>query len=113
MSDQSVDTAIGNTQVEAAAATWSIDGRFDAHETAAFRERFDAFVDEGGLWLHIVMKQTSFVDSSGLAELVRSMKRLRTLGGDVTLVDPSPPTTVILELTRLNTAFTIVREAAV
>lgn len=99
-------------QVSAHTTTWSLEGRFDAHETAEFRGRFDAFVDAGGRWLQVDMSGTNFIDSTGLAELVRAMKRLRTADGDVTLLRPSPPTTVILELTRLDAAFTIVRDAA-
>jgi len=53
------------------------------------------------------MSRTVFIDSTGLAELVRVMKRSRQLGGDLTLRNPSEPVSVILELTAFDRAFVI------
>jgi len=97
-------------------ATCVIDGRFDAHETPSFR----SFVDEfhasrpgEALRLRVVLARTTFIDSSGLAELVRAMKQLTAGGGGggIVLVEPADPVLVILELTRLSTMFEI-EEAA-
>lgn len=82
-------------------------GRFDAHESDQFRNYFDrAF--ERGLGIFIVdLSGVDFVDSTALAELVRAMKQLRHIGGDLVLRRPSNAVQIILELTKLNQAFTI------
>lgn len=83
-----------------------LEGRFDAHEAAPFRELVDGVL-ENSANLSVVLTAVDFVDSTALAELVRAMKRCREAGGDLTLVRPSDPVRVILELTRLDAAFTI------
>lgn len=86
----------------------ALHGRFDAHETDAFRQRIDAEMDSGVHHLRINLAAVEFVDSTALAELVRGMKRCRELGGDLVLVQPSDPVRVILELTKLVAAFEII-----
>ncbi len=83
-------------------------GRFDAHETEAFRAEVDTEMASGHHHLRVNLAAVEFVDSSALAELVRGMKRCRELGGDLILVQPSDPVRVILELTKLMSAFEIV-----
>lgn len=84
-----------------------LNGRFDAFETESFRETVDALLDGSAQSLSIVMSGVVFVDSSGLAELVRAMKHCREAGGELFIVQPSDPVRVIFELTRLDSAFTI------
>ncbi len=85
-----------------------LSGRFDAFETDAFRATIDPLLaSESTAKVRVTMADVNFIDSSGLAELVRSMKRAREAGGDIELHNPSDPVRVILELTRLDLAFTI------
>jgi len=96
--------------IDQAQATCTITGRFDAHETPQFRAFFDGLVatdPDAPLHLRVNLANTTFIDSSGLAELVRSMKILTGSGGNLILVQPSDPVMVILELTRLATTFDI------
>ncbi len=83
-----------------------LQGRFDAHEAESFREIVDGILANSAS-LSVVLTAVDFVDSTALAELVRAMKRCREAGGDLILVKPSDPVRVILELTRLDAAFTI------
>lgn len=53
------------------------------------------------------LSQTSFMDSMGLSTLVIGLKHTRQQGGDFILLNPSEPTRVILEITRLSTVFKI------
>ena len=48
-----------------------------------------------------------FVDSSGLGVLVAVLKRLRFLGGDLVVRDPSPRLRRLLEVTNLDRVFTV------
>ena len=58
---------------------------------------------------HIVidLKATSLIDSSGLAVLVRALKRARAASGNVILSGLQPPVQKVFELTRLDKAFDI------
>ena len=89
-------------------ATLILDGRFDAHETAAFRTERDQLETDGINTITVNMRDVEFVDSTALAELVRGMKRARERRGDLILAELSNPVRVILELTRLDSAFQIV-----
>ena len=93
-------TAEGKGQV-------TVDGRFDAYAAPEVAATLETMMDEGisDIWLD--MSETTFIDSTALAELVRFMKRARTAGGDLTLWKPSDAVRVILELTSLDLAFSI------
>lgn len=88
----------------------ALTGRFDAFETEAFRSTLDSLVEAGATSVSVDLAQVHFIDSSGLAELVRAMKHCREVEGDLILVNPSDPVVVILELTRLDAAFEISAE---
>lgn len=86
----------------------TLTGRFDAFETEAFRSTVDPLLAGDTTSISLDLSEVHFIDSSGLAELVRAMKHCREAGGELTLVRPSDPIVVILELTRLDAAFEII-----
>jgi anti-sigma B factor antagonist len=89
-------------------------GRFDAHEVAGFRAAVELLVasgagasgDPAGVMLKLDLANVIFVDSSALAELLRTQKTVRQTGGDLILTALSDPVRVILELTALGQVFT-------
>lgn len=85
-------------------------GRFDAHETEAFRTILTTLLADESRPADIAVHlgDVEFIDSTALAELVRGMKQCRDRDGDLVLSSPSAPVRVILELTKLDLAFTIV-----
>jgi anti-sigma B factor antagonist len=83
-------------------------GRFDAHEVASFRAAIDSLITAENPTVRIDMTNVIFVDSSALAELIRVRKNALESGGDVVIVNPSDPVRIILELTNLDSIFTIV-----
>ena len=83
-------------------------GRFDAHEAELFRTSIEETLQHGTTKIHVNLSEVEFVDSTALAELVRGMKRCREQQGDLVLVDPSHPVRIILELTKLDAAFSII-----
>ena len=87
--------------------TVSLAGRFDAHETADFRKVVDALIGDEDATLSIDLSNVVFVDSSALAELLRTQKTARSAGGSVVLVNVSDPVRIILELTELQQVFTL------
>lgn len=86
-------------------------GRFDAFEVDEFRTVLETLHENKVHTIAVDLSGVVFIDSTGLAELVRGMKRCRTVGGDLTLSAPSNPVQVILELTRLDAAFEITAPA--
>jgi anti-sigma B factor antagonist len=98
------------TQVDS--TTLTVSGRFDAHAAPQVAAWLTEAVQHSAE-LRIDMSDLTFIDSTGLATLVRSMKQCRERGGDLLITGMSDPVRIILELTRLDRAFTIVATESV
>jgi anti-sigma B factor antagonist len=86
----------------------TLTGRFDAHETPRFREHLaDLLVQGGGPAVEIDLSAVHFIDSSALAELLRTDRAATDAGATLVLLNPSDPVRVIFELTALDQAFSI------
>jgi anti-sigma B factor antagonist len=83
-----------------------LEGRFDAHVTAAFRTRFEE-ASASNSRVVVDLSAVGFVDTSGLAALVQGMKHCREREGDLRLAAPRDPVRIILELTRLDRAMRV------
>ena len=94
------ESGIGHTTV-------SLAGRFDAHEIGDFRKVVDLLIGPGNATLRLDLSNVVFVDSSALAQLLRSQKAAKAVGGEVILVNVSDPVRIILELTELQQVFTL------
>lgn len=103
--DASDQTPVTDGDVKAWACR--ILGRFDAHESEQFRAYFEDATAQGTKIFIVDLSEVDFVDSTALAELVRAMKQLRQSGGNLVLRRPSNAVRIILELTKLDQAFTI------
>jgi anti-sigma B factor antagonist len=57
--------------------------------------------------LVVDLRDTQFIDSTGLGVLVRALKRLRHHGGDLVLRSPRPNARKILSMTCLDRVITI------
>lgn len=62
---------------------------------------------EGTETLKVHLAEVSFIDSSGIAALVRAYKRAQELGATLVLAQPSEAVTSVLELTNLDSLFHI------
>jgi anti-sigma B factor antagonist len=60
---------------------------------------------EGGRKFVLDLGNVSYIDSSGLGELVASFNALRSKGGDVKLLRLTPKTRDLLQITKLLTVF--------
>lgn len=83
------------------------EGRFDARSAPAIAEWLEASVRSGADQTVVDLRSTKFMDSTGLATLVRFMKQCRETGGDLCLANLQQPVRMIFELTRLDSAFAI------
>lgn len=81
-------------------------GEIDLVNADDFRERIESLLDEGGSPTLVDLSAVSFIDSSGVAALVAARGRADSAGIELVLVDPSPQTRTVLEVTGLWTHFT-------
>jgi len=82
-----------------------LSGRFDAFEVPAVNKWFEANPEVKNVVVNLT--GVGFIDSSGLATLVKGLKRCRQNGGELSLSNLQQPVLIIFELTRLDKAFTI------
>jgi anti-sigma B factor antagonist len=82
-------------------------GEFDADAAPGFQAQVDALLREGAQYFVVDLGGVSFIDSAGLAALVRLYKHVRLGEGDVGLASVPPSVLKILELTRLSRVFEI------
>ena len=84
-----------------------LSGRFDAHQVPAAQKEMEIMLGEGASNLVIDLTKVHFVDSSGLAMLVKGMLQCRRKGGEMVISGPAHPVRVIFELTRMDKAIRI------
>ena len=63
------------------------------------------------LSLKIRLSDVQFIDSSGIAMLLKGFKYAKDQSIDYAILDPSPRVTKVMELAALHTLFTIERSA--
>ncbi|RMF28796.1 MAG: anti-sigma factor antagonist [Chloroflexi bacterium] len=84
-----------------------VEGEIDTLTVPQLHETFDRLVAAGEQNYVIDLAGVPFMDSSGLAALVKLFKRIRIGHGDVRLCRVRPEIRKILELTRLDRVFEI------
>lgn len=82
-------------------------GRVDSYWVPELRTQLKEAMKARPSYLVVDMSEVDFIDSSGLAALVHGMKSCQADGGNLCLCNPQRPIRMILELTRLDTAFDI------
>jgi anti-sigma B factor antagonist len=83
------------------------EGRCDRRTAPALAEWLELACRSGANRLVVDMGAITFMDSTGLATLIRFMKQCRATGGDLFLANLQQPVRIIFELTRLDSAFVI------
>lgn len=85
-----------------------IEGRLDALEAPGLREAIGEQLSEGPTSLIIDLSDVEFVDSAGLAALVKGMKDSRRGGGDLRIVSPKAEDAMrVFKLTRFDKVFSM------
>ena len=75
----------------------------------AFRDWVRGAMTDGERNLDIDLSQTTFLDSCGLGALIALNKTVRGRAGTLRLLRPQPPVQQLLELTRMDQLFEIVK----
>lgn len=92
----------------------TVEDRLDAPNAPEVRAHLDQLLGEGHHNIVVNLAGVSFVDSAGLAALVRGMKGARQVGGDLRLVRPSTQEAFrVFELTKFDEVFEFVESDAV
>ena len=90
----------------------ALTGRLDSFSAPAVAEWFDEAVTHQPANVVVDLTRTTFIDSTGLAILVRGKRRCRQQDGDLVLAGLQQPVRVIFEVTRLDRAFGIFPDEA-
>jgi anti-anti-sigma factor len=89
-------------------ATVTVTGRLDALTTPEMRTELTRLEQADVHDITIDLSGVEFVDSAGLAALVKAMKTAREHGGDVELIRPrSDDAYRVFQLTKFDAVFTI------
>lgn len=86
----------------------TLSGRLDALEAGPLRELLGSYAANNEHNVIVDLRHVEFVDSAGLAALVKGMKDARDQGGDVRLVRPTAADAErVFSLTRFDQVFVI------
>ena len=89
------------------AADLRLVGELDLGTACHLREALRRAHDECTATLVVDLSALTFIDSTGLHELVVAQKRQRANGGEIVLQGPTPQTRRVLEIVGLDQLFTI------
>jgi anti-sigma B factor antagonist len=103
-----MDLTIETRKTDAGVVVMNIAGRLSAGETGLFfRGVFQRYITEGSEKFLVNLGGVSYLDSSGLGELITSHNSLRNRGGGVKLLNPSKRIRDLLRMTRLSGVFEV------
>jgi anti-sigma B factor antagonist len=87
-------------------------GELDATSGPDLEATLDRLIADGHRSVVISAKEIGFIDSAGLAALVKALKRVRSAGGKLFLASLQPSVRRIFALTRLDKAFELCADDA-
>ncbi len=91
----------------------AVRGEIDLHNSPELRtEILDLIAKNAPHRLVLNLNLVPYMDSSACAVLVEALRRMRTLNGKVYLVNLQPRVKGLLEIARLGSIFTIVKDEA-
>ena len=85
----------------------SLVGEVDLYTAPEFKQQLLEVIGQGGKEIVVDFSGTTFIDSTTLGVLVGGVKRLRSNGGQLSLVCSDRNITKIFEITGLDRVFTI------
>ena len=94
------DVSDGVTVVE-------VHGQADLHTASDLRTAMAEAIDRGAVSLVVDLSEATFIDSMTLGVLLGAVKRLRPVGGGVSVVCTDPHIRRVFEITLLDRVFTL------
>ncbi|HEY3206741.1 MAG TPA: STAS domain-containing protein [Gaiellaceae bacterium] len=98
---------IKTEQVDGGPYVISLTGEVDLYTAPEFKQQLLDVIARGSKDVIVDFSDTTFIDSTTLGVLVGGVKRLRTNGGQLSLVCNDRNITKIFEITGLDRVFTI------
>lgn len=77
-------------------------GEMDMSNAPQVRQRLDGSLGAGSRQVIVELSLLTFIDSSGIGELVAAAKALRASGGALVLASPAPHVARVFEITKLG-----------
>ncbi|MEO0521178.1 MAG: STAS domain-containing protein, partial [Cyanobacteria bacterium P01_A01_bin.116] len=105
--DYSLKNQVDMVSVESTVQVLSPSGILDSTKAEAIRTQVDSALADGTKTLLMDLKDTTFVDSSGLGILVSVLKRVRTNRCEMYVCAINPQVKMLFELTSMDRVFTI------
>ena len=91
----------------------SVAGEIDLYTAPRLHgELATALAGQGPAMIVVDMSQVEFCDSTGMNVLLAAHRRAREGGGDLQLAGPRPAVRKVLQLTGLETVFTVLDDTA-
>jgi anti-sigma B factor antagonist len=88
-----------------------LSGRITLGEGGAMlRDTVTGLIEQGQKKIMLNLRRVTYVDSSGIGELVRALGATRGRGGELKLVSVSQPVNEVLKITRLATLFDVAQD---
>jgi anti-sigma B factor antagonist len=101
------DSPIQNVRWTGKTAVVEVTGDIDLHRSTALQQGLLGLLDEQPTKVVVDLSGVPYMDSSGVASLVKLLSRTRKLGVGLVLLAPTAKVRSILEITRLTSVFTI------
>jgi anti-sigma B factor antagonist len=95
------------TREVAGHAVVEVRGEVDVYTSSVLRERLVELIVGGAKRVVVDLDRVDFLDSSGLGVLVGALRRLRTAGGELSLVCSNEKLLKIFRITALDRVFTL------
>jgi anti-anti-sigma factor len=93
------------TKIYRRVAVIGVDGRIDTATAPQFEEKVEDLISKGNFNMVLDFSGVEFLSSSGLRVMVTTRKRLREMGGDIVLAEPSERASDSLEIAGLDKLF--------
>jgi anti-sigma B factor antagonist len=100
------------TQSQGDHAVMSVAGEIDLYTAPKLHSELVTALAGDPLWLVIDMTGVEFCDSTGMNVLLAAHRRARENGGDLQLASPRPAIRKVLQVTGLESVFTVVDHPA-
>jgi len=93
------------TRREGEAAVVALQGEVTVFSSPALRDRLREVMEEGPGRIVLDLSGVQYVDSSGVATFVETLRQMRGRGGDMMLAGASQRVRGVIEIARLDTLF--------
>ena len=107
MSDNAPDSLVKDVRWADKDAIVSVAGEINLARSNQFQEDVAAVVSDGPKRLVLDLSGVTFMDSSGIASLVKMLSRVRAAGASMHLAGMSDRVRSLFEITRLDQVFKI------